>query len=306
MALVSRGLPVVSGFSRMTTALASALLAFTFAGGTQAQSPSLDDVLRRAAAYVDRFHTQLSGIVAEETYTQWVVATSYGNESLQPSRSTTLRADLVLVKASDANRYVELRDVFEVNGTPIRARDARVERLIGSNAPDTPTQLGAIIRESARHNIGSIERTINTPLMALLFLQADFQERFKFRHDRKQAPVFGVPRAQEWNDAAVFRVSTEMWTIEFEERGGRTVIRDTSGRNLPARGRFWINPANGAVLISELRVETGSVRAQVTVSYQSEPLMGLLVPVEMREAYERRGERIDGHAVYGRFRTLDR
>ena len=58
--------------------------------------------------------------------------------------------------------------------------------------------------------------------------------------------------------------------------------------------------------ISELRIETGNVRAQVTVSYQSEPLMGFLVPVEMRESYERRGERIEGHAVYGKFRTLVR
>ena len=61
-----------------------------------------------------------------------------------------------------------------------------------------------------------------------------------------------------------------------------------------------------AVLISELRIETGNVRAHVTVSYQSEPLMGFLVPVEMREWYERRGERIEGHAVYGQFRPLSR
>ena len=288
----------------MTALLAGALLTCV-SNSTAAQAPSLDEVLRRAANYVDHFHEQLSGIVAEETYTQTVINTAYGNESGQPS-STTLRADLVLVKASDEDRYVELRDVFEVNGTAVRPRDARVERLIGSRAPDTATQLGAIIRESARHNIGSIERTINTPLLALLFLQSDFQERFKFRHNRKGAPVFAAPRDPEWNRTAVFRVSTEMWTMEFEERGGRTIIRDTRGRNLQSRGRFWINPATGAVLISELRIDTGNVRARVTVSYQSEPLMGFLVPVEMRESYERRGERIEGHAVYGRFRPLAR
>jgi len=32
--------------------------------------------------------------------------------------------------------------------------------------------------------------------------------------------------------------------------------------------------------------------------------MGFLVPVEMRESYERRDEVITGHAVYGRFRLL--
>ena len=306
MALVMSGMaPVVSGVGRATAAFACVLLT-SASSGTAAQTPPLGDVLRRAAAYVDRFHEQLSGIVAEETYTQTVIATASGNESGDPRSSTILRADLVLVKASDADRYVELRDVFEVDGAPVRRRDARVERLLGSNAPDTSTQLGAIIRESARHNIGSIERTINTPLLALLFLQSDFQGRFRFRHDRKDTSVFTARRDPEWNDTAVFRVSTEMWTVAFEERGGRTVIRDTRGRNLQSRGRFWIDPASGAVLISELRIETGNVRAQVTVSYQSEPLMGFLVPVEMRESYERRGERIEGHAVYGKFRPLSR
>jgi hypothetical protein len=70
------------------------------------------------------------------------------------------------------------------------------------------------------------------------------------------------------------------------------------------KGRFWIDPTNGAVLISEMIADGGGVLATVTVSYQSEPLMGFLVPIEMRESYVRAGERITGHAVYGRFRLL--
>jgi len=69
---------------------------------------------------------------------------------------------------------------------------------------------------------------------------------------------------------------------------------------------FWINPSNGSVLISELMIDSGGVLATVTVSYQSEPLMGFLVPVEMRESYVRRGERISGHATYGKFRPIEK
>jgi hypothetical protein len=58
------------------------------------------------------------------------------------------------------------------------------------------------------------------------------------------------------------------------------------------------------VLISELIVDGGGVIATVTVSYQSEPLMGFLVPIEMRETYVRPGERISGHAVYSKFRPV--
>ena len=40
------------------------------------------------------------------------------------------------------------------------------------------------------------------------------------------------------------------------------------------------------------------------MSYQSEPLIGFLVPVEMRESYIRYGERISGRAEYGKFRQI--
>jgi hypothetical protein len=103
----------------------------------------------------------------------------------------------------------------------------------------------------------------------------------------------------------VFRVTAEMWTVEYRERKQGTIIRRPDGRDLPARGRFWIDPSNGNVLISEMIVDGGGVLATITVSYKSEPLMGFLVPVEMRELYIRGNERISGHAQYGKFRKIE-
>jgi hypothetical protein len=53
-------------------------------------------------------------------------------------------------------------------------------------------------------------------------------------------------------------------------------------------------------------VENRSLRATIDVSYQSEPLLGLLVPIEMRERYESRksGSLVAGRATYGRFRQF--
>lgn len=267
------------------------------------QAPALKDVLKSAAAYVDRFHQQLSRIVSEETYAQTVVNTRLTDSMLLlPSR--TLRSDLILVRSAEEDRFVELRDVFEVDGKPVRDRQARLERLLGANSPAAGSQIAAIIRESARYNVGTIQRNVNTPLLALMFLQDNYQDRFTFRHLTGEAPVFKESRDREFNDAPVFRVSTEMWTIGYQERKNATVIRTPSGGNLPARGRFWIDPSTGAVLISEMIVDGAGVIATITVSYQSEPLMGFLVPIEMRESYLRYGERITGHAVYDRFRVL--
>ena len=283
---------------------AGVVVAFWAGARPSAQAPALKDVLKLSAAYVERFQQQLSQIVSEETYAQTVVNTSRLTDSMLLLPSRTLRSDLILVRSAEEDRFVELRDVFEVDGTPVRDRQARLERLLGANSPAAGSQIAAILRESARYNVGTIQRNVNTPLLALLFLQNNYQDRFTFKHVTRETPVFKESRDREFNDAPVFRVSTEMWTIEYQERKNATVIRTPSGANLPARGRFWIDPSTGAVLISEMIVDGAGVIATVTVSYQSEPLMGFLVPIEMRESYLRYGERITGHAVYDRFRVL--
>jgi hypothetical protein len=268
-----------------------------------AQTPSLDEVLKRSAAYVSEFRKQLSGIVAEETYRQEISNTGRVYNAFQVNPPRTLKSDLLLIKPSDANRYVELRDVFEVDGKPVRTRQSRLEDALREPSSQANTTIQSIITESARYNIGSITRNVNTPLMALQFLEQEYQPRFKFKHVEKDHPVFKDANADA-NETPVFRVATEMWTIEYQERRRNTVIRTLEGRDLPAHGRFWINPSNGSVLISELIVDGGGVIATVTVSYQSEPLMGFLVPIEMRESYVRYGERITGRAAYGRFRSI--
>jgi hypothetical protein len=140
-------------------------------------------------------------------------------------------------------------------------------------------------------------------LLPLQFLGKTYQGRFQFTRVAKPRPVF-ADDGDRAAAAGVFRVTTEMWAIDYRERGRNTIIRRPNGEPQPVKGRFWIDPSNGAVLISEMIADGGGVLATVTVSYQSEPLMGFLVPIEMRESYVRAGERITGHAVYGRFRLL--
>ena len=287
---------------RLRYTVVAAALALAASGRLAAQPQSLDAVLKLSAVYVAEFRKQLSGIVAEETYRQEITNTARIGGGAGQAR--LLKSDLLLVKPADSDRYVELRDVYEVDGTSVREREARVETLLRNQVVGAGARLGAIIEESARYNIGSIIRNVNTPLMALQFLDAAYQPRFRFKHVEQAKPVFDDARDQAINDTPVFRVSTEMWTIEYEERQKPTIVRSPDGDNRPAHGRFWINPSNGSILISEMIVDTGGVIATVTVSYQSEPLVGFLVPVEMRESYIRAGERISGRAEYGKFRQL--
>jgi hypothetical protein len=288
---------------RSTAILAAAAAVLLTSGGVSAQRPSLNDVLRRAAEYLAAYQKQLSEITAEETYVQDVVPLRPVRALEAPARRT-LRSDLLLVKPRGADRYVEYRDVFEVDGKPVRDRQERLARLLRDPSASSSRQIQRIIGESARYNIGDIVRNINTPMLPLMFLDAAFQPRFAFKRQARPRPVLTPGAGAGIDETAVFRVSTEMWAIEFRERRRPTIIRTPNGEAIPTRGRLWVNPDTGAVLISELAVDGDGVDATITTSYQSEPLMGFLVPVEMRETYKAAGERITGTATYGRFRPI--
>src|SRR5918993_2168388 len=122
----SYNLAVSSRLLLATAALAMLVLAVRPA----AQQPSLPELLQRSAAYVKRFHTQLAEIVAEETYQQVVHRTSeYQNPVPDNAVRVTLRSDLMLVRPVNADRYVEFRDVFEVDGKTVREPQQRVTTL---------------------------------------------------------------------------------------------------------------------------------------------------------------------------------
>ena len=168
-------------------------------------------------------------------------------------------------------------------------------------------QVRTIIAESTRYNIGNLERTINVPVLTLLILDPINQPRFRFRQVADGTTLM-AHESDKATDAAPsrFRIPASAWVVQYEEVQKLTMIRTTNGRDLPARGRFWIEPASGRVLMSELVAQDFALRATVGVSYESEPLAGLLVPVEMRERYDVRqdGSRVDGTATYTRFRQF--
>jgi hypothetical protein len=261
-----------------------------------AKEPSgLTAVLIHAGDYVVRFEHDLATIVAEEQYAQDVHnATSVVHREL--------RSDLLFVRPAGTNRYIQFRDVFEVDGH--RVRD-RAERLLKVAADPSALSMGQIVAESARYNIGDIERTINVPLLPLTFLLPENQWRFKFS---VQSGTRAPATRQALPSSPHFTVSTEVWVVEYREVERHTLIRSVDGsQDVPAHGRFWIEPTSGRVRMSEFVAEDRAVHSTIDVSYQSEPLLDLLVPIEMRETYWRfhQPTRIEGAATYGSFRRID-
>jgi hypothetical protein len=294
---------------RRNAPLVKAVVAALFAAGEMAAATqekiALPQVLARAGAYVEEFQRQLSNMVAEETYLQEVVPFLGSNArgSVRYQRRN-LKSDLLLLRPENSTTWVQFRDVFEVDGKPVRDREERLSALFLAPTATTADRANEIRAESARYNIGAIERTLNVPVLPLVILSPQAQPRFRFKVDvvgeKRAALTAGLPAGPS------FRVSTEVWVIRFEEETRPTIVHTDNGADIMSRGRFWIEPSSGRVLMSEMITEDADVRAQINVSYQSEPLSGMLVPIEMREKYRSTQYRatINGEATYGRFRRF--
>jgi hypothetical protein len=270
-----------------------------------AQQETLGTVLDRAGHYVVEFHRQLSGIVAEEHYVQDVRRRlQSGNArftALGDVAHRELTSDFLLVRLVGAEQYVEFRDVFEVDGKPLRDRSERLVKLFLEPTASTASQVERIVAESTRYNIGPLHRTINVPVLALVVLDPVNQRRFRFKRLGDERPILVASGAA--GDAPL---SERVWLIEYREVRSGTMIRTTNQRDMPASGRFWIDPDTGRVLRSELVAEDTSIRGVIDVSYQPGPVPDLLVPARMRERYDirRDGARVSGSATYGRFRQF--
>jgi len=263
-----------------------------------AQEPTLDVVLSRAAAYVVEFQRQLSGVVAEERYVQDVRYPLGSGTRYSPllARHRELKSDLLMVKPVGGDRYMQFRDVFEVDGKAVRDRNERLMQLFVSPSASSASQSDRIMQESSRYNIGNLQRTVNVPVLALLVLDPEHQGRFRFKRTDHRDSLLGQPRTHP----------DDLWVIEYQEVEKQTMIRTTNGRDLSARGRFWLEPATGRVVSSELIAEDLMIKGSIDVDYQNEPVTGLLVPVVMRERYDirRDGSRVDGEASYSHFRQF--
>lgn len=251
-----------------------------------AQTPEVDAVLDKAGDYVFDYERTFVGVVAEETYRQEVKgrvsidARGFATEARALRRD--LRSDMLLVRASAGDRWMQFRDVFEVDGKPVRDRAERLAKLFLQPSASGQKQVEDITAESARYNIGGVNRNVNLPVLALTVLETPNRAWFSFTGGRKSGGTF---------------------ELEYQEERSGTLIRTTGDQAMPARGRFIIDLATGRVLSSEMIAQSRALRAQIDVTYAFEPAMGLFVPREMREKYTLKdGTAIEGKASYAKFR----
>ena len=259
-------------------------------GPAVAQTVSVAVALDRVASYMDVFIEYFRNVVSEEQYQQEVLPGINAREltMVPATERRTLRSDFLLVKPSDAPEWSAFRDVYEVDGAPVRDRDERLATLFLKSSSTTLDHARQIAQEGSLYNIGNVVRTINSPVIALAFLERSYQQRFAFKMG-KADPAVG----------------SNVWILDYTEQERPTLIRAFGGRDLPTHGRVWIDQETGRVFKTELQITDVTISATVTTTFRPDPLVPILVPVEMVEEYRpAQGRPIKGKATYGRFRQF--
>jgi hypothetical protein len=260
---------------------------------TRADTPALTDVMRRAHQYVVLYEDhELSTVMArEQYYQQWLDAKG------QTKAERTLTSDYVLFQLPPSEEWLALRDVHDVDGTPVVDRAARLKDLFGRPDDGQRDLAMEVMKESARFNLAPDRyfRTVNVPTFALRFLRPSSRSRMAFTKVGEE-PVD----------------STRSWVVEYRETKGPTYVSTPNRRDLRAQGRFWIDPETGAVMRSEMIVggtRQLSSRVTITVTYRHEPAVGFRVPIEMLERYDdprhREDDLVVARATYSEFRPFN-
>ena len=242
--------PVFGGATQTSTKYSSFhRFAAAPANGTAAAeasaNPELVALLRRAGEYVTGYESSFANLVTEETYRQ----------SVSGWQTRTTKAELVFVRLAGEFPWASYRDVFDVDGKKVRDNEERLMELFSKPRPDLQEQANRLLAASAAYNIGPVHRTVNLPTLPLVFLLPDNQGRFAFR--------LGERRTIE---------SAEVVELLFAETARPTLVHGPKGSDLPASGRFWLNPARGTVVRTEVDFDFGfEAEARMTTDYQPSP-----------------------------------
>jgi hypothetical protein len=257
------------------------LSAVTANPSAQRRGRALDDLLDRATRYVLAYEQSFSFLVFDETYIQEIRRPPNPGTNLSranpgggmlaggPMKVQELRSDFLLVQLGEGAGWMQVRDPFEVNASKLRDRDEYLISLFVSNHPARFEEADRVVQEARKFNIGTVERSVNHPTLAMMFLHPRVRERFAFDDQ-------GV-------DAVNLR---SLVRIGYRELARPTLIKTTRGRDLALTGNLWLDSATGTVVKTELNVADPEVRAQVTVTFRNDDKLKLWVPSQMEEYYK--------------------
>jgi hypothetical protein len=206
------------------------LAGMAVSGAQKASEPSLEQVMERVGAYVAGYGEKASVVVSTEKYTQSVMWADSA-----PMRPLQLEAEFAIVRVTGGG-WTGYRDVVSLDGKPVHDRRNRLMELLTDTNGDV-SELTRIANESARFNIGPVSRNFNVPTATLFFFRPQNHARFAF--ERKGA--------RKIDDVAT-------WEVTFNETQRPTMVMTRAGVDVPIEGSLWVNPLDGTVIRTRLKL----------------------------------------------------
>jgi hypothetical protein len=265
--------------SAAAAALAATVVLWTSAAAPHAQNPDLQALLDKATVQIVDFLNKFTNVVVEETYIQ---------ETTRLRRKRTLRSDLALVLYPGARQWLFFRDVYEVDGKPVRneAQQERLTRLFIEPPANARQRAADITQEGARYNLVDIG-TVNNPLLAITMLQPDYRTHFRFNLAGQEKGL--GPRVR---------------IVRFQEFQRPTILKAGTNNDMPVHGLFWIDESTGRVVKTEIEFGDSRIPPEVVTLFKFDEGLGLSVPAEMRDWYPDGDGDFRGVATYGKFRRF--
>ena len=283
-------LKVISPPSRR---LAFSVAVVVLAGGSPSAQPDtkLNAILIRMGEYLVEYESQLSSVVAEESFSQRV---DYAR-TLREFRSVTrrLESEVGFIRLPGGAEWLGFRDVRKVDNRAVKTKGITVAEVIRSGG-DIVTQARTIAMASAHHHLG-LPRTVNVPTAPLDVIHPSHFGAVEFTLDAPET-VRGRPLA----------------VLRFLETGRPTLVREPEGRNLVSSGRVWVEEKSGVVwrvdwtYQAEQRPKGAGSPPRLQVDFAPNSNLGIMVPIVMTEhfAVPAGAARGEGRATYKNFRRF--
>ena len=230
---------------RSITAAVIALACELIPSAATAQSPDIDQLMRRVGTYVQSFVATFSNVVAEEQYEQRLAG-----------RRRQLTSDFLLVEyPGRPDRRLTFRDVREVDGQPVKDQPDRITQLFLNPFDSAITRAMEIQQEGLRHNLSG-GRLVN-PLGILAVLQREYQNDFRFTRQ-------GLDRTL---GSGIRRID---------------LIRLRPPQTTQPRGSVWVSEITGEIVRTQLR-SGGAGSERTTTTFAVDRELRIRVPVVMED-----------------------
>ena len=262
-----------------------------------APPPTAEEIRARLNTYLTEYEPKLSELIADEHLLQRDVPRQEGRPGSEAFLKRTLKSEVAFIALPGDAGWLGFRRVLQLDDKPVEDTLGSLNAVLTSGSHDDYAKARAMLTDSARFNLGT-PRTINLPNLPLEVLHPRHAERFTMR-------IAGSERIAGRQTIKLVLVESVTPTIirAFDGSQMRSIV---TAFVEPETGRLW----RADVVTRDPRPARVVFDHVVSVTFQENRTLGLLVPAKMREdffaGHDRKAWGDATYVDYRRFQTSAR